>query len=185
MKKTILIAVLSLSLIFLAVKPVEAGISLGAGGITLSAGETTEFCDVWIYATQEGGTYSVSTTGDLEPMTVSVTPNEFTLDTIDCPSETSPRRTCIAETCTSGDGSSCKVVCVKFTAPMLIEWDPQKVVYSGGILNSIKIGAARINEPYAFSVHVNPMDMKPLVTGAVIVIVIIVILLVVFLKKIR
>ncbi|NIO19436.1 MAG: hypothetical protein GTN76_01475 [Candidatus Aenigmarchaeota archaeon] len=170
-------------MIFLTARPAEAGISLGKGGITLSAGETTEMCDIWIYATQEGGTYHVSTTGDLEPLTAEVTPNDFTLDPIDCPQETQARRACITQTCLSDDSSSCKVVCIKFTAPTLIEWNPEKVIYSGGILNSIKIGAATINEPYTFSVHVNPMDIKPIVTGVVVVIIIIVILLVVFLKK--
>ena len=183
MKRVILVMILSFSLIFFAVKPAEAGISVGTSGITLSAGESMEVCDIWIYATQEGGTYHVSTTGDLVPLTVSVIPNEFALDPVDCPQETNARRVCIAEACTSGDGSSCKTVCVKFTAPMLIEWNPEKVVYDGSVLNSIRISAATINEPYVFSVHVNPMDMKPLVTGIVVVIIVIVAVLILFVKK--
>lgn len=183
MKRIVLAIILLFSLIFLAVKPAEAGISVGTSGITLSAGESMEVCDIWVYATQEGGTYHVSTTGDLQPLTVSVTPNEFALDPVDCPEGTDARRACIAEACTSGDGSLCKTVCMKFTAPMLIEWDPQKVVYDGSVLNSIKVGAARINEPYAFSVHVNPMDMKPIVTGIVVVIIVIAILVILFVFK--
>jgi hypothetical protein len=174
MKKLMLILVLSVVLIF-SVRPVEAGISLGSGGVTIPAGQTKDMCDVWIYATQDGGTYSIETTGDLQPLTASVSPNDFTLDSIDCPEETVPRRACIDQTCVSGDGSSCKVVCVKFTAPMLIEWNPEKVVYTGAILNNIKIGAATIKEPYQFSVHVEPMDMKPLVAFAVIVIVVLIV----------
>lgn len=186
MKKIILILILSLSLV-LSSQSAHAGVSLGEGGITLPAGQSQEVCDIWIYATQEGGTYHIGTTGDLEPLTVSITPNDFTLDPIDCPQNTQARRACISETCLSEDQSSCKIVCVKFTAPMLIEWDPEKVVYSGGILNSIKIGAATIKEPYSFSVHVNPMDMKPIVAGIVVVVVVIVILIIafVFVKKRR
>jgi ABC-type antimicrobial peptide transport system permease subunit len=66
-----------------------------------------------------------------------------------------------------------------------MNWNTENVVYTGGILNSIKIGAATINEPYEFSIYVTPMDMRPLVIGAVIVIVIIVILLIVFAKRLR
>ena len=177
------IAIFSFLLIFLIAQPAQAGISLGKGGITMSAGETTEVCDIWIYATQEGGTYHIDTTNELKPLTVSITPNDFTLDPIDCPQETQARRACISQACLSGEQSSCRTVCIKFTAPVLMEWNPEKVVYNGGILNSIKVGAATINEPYVFSVHVNPMDMKPVVAGVAVVIVIIVLLLVLFLKK--
>ncbi len=184
MKRGLLILILSISLIFL-VKPVQAGISLGTGGITLSAGETREVCDVWIYAAQEGGTYHVETTGDLKPLTVSITPNDFTLNPVDCPQETDARRACISQTCLSSDQSSCKVVCVKFTAPTLIEWDPQKVKYDGAILNSIKIGAATIKEPYEFSVHVNPMDMKPIVAGVVVLIIVVIVIVLFAMKRRR
>lgn len=175
MKKIALFLVFSLILIF-SVKPVEAGISLGKGGITMSSGQTGETCDVWIFATQDGGTYHVETTGDLSSLTVGVTPNDFTLDSIDCPEETNARRACIEQTCRSSDQSSCKIVCVKFTAPILIEWDPQTVKYEGSILNTIKIGAATVKEPFEFAVHVEPMDMKPivLVVGVVIIVVIVV-----------
>lgn len=183
MKKLALFLVFSLILIF-SVKPVEAGISLGKGGITLPAGQTGEICDVWIFATQEGGTYHVETTGDLSSLTVGVTPNDFTLDTIDCPQETNARRACIEQTCRSSDQSSCKIVCVKFAAPMLIEWEPEKTVYSGSILNSIKISAATVKEPFEFSVHVEPMDMKPIVL-VVGVVIIVLIVLAVFANKRR
>jgi len=183
MKRGILFVLFLFSLIFLIAEPADAGISLGKGAITLSAGQSEEVCDIWIYATQEGGTYYVETTGELELLTTDITPNNFALDPIDCPQETGARRNCIAQTCLSVDQSSCKVVCVEFTAPMLIEWNPQQVTYSGGILNNIKVGAATIKEPYAFSVRVNPMDMKPIVGGIAVVIIIIVILIAVFLKK--
>ncbi len=184
MKKLILIAILSLSLMFMAAKPADSGISLGTGGITLSAGETQEVCDIWIYSLRKGN-YHVDTTGDLKQVTASVTPSDFTMDeAIDCPQEAVARRACITELCMAGE-PSCKTVCVKFTAPMLIEWEPQRVEYSGSILNVISVGAAKINEPYTFSVFVNPMDMKPLVYGAVAAIIVIVVLLVVFLKVIR
>ncbi|UCC91368.1 MAG: hypothetical protein JSV39_03580 [Candidatus Aenigmatarchaeota archaeon] len=182
MKKLILITILSLSLVFLAAKPADAGISLGTGGVTLSAGETHEVCDIWIYALRKGD-YHVETTGDLKPLTVSVTPSDFTLDeTIDCPQEAGARRGCITDLCMAGDQPSCETVCVKFTAPMLIEWEPQRVEYSGSILNVISVGAAKIQEPYTFSVFVNPMDMKPLAYGAVIAIIVIVVLLILFVK---
>jgi hypothetical protein len=185
MKRGFLILVLSFSLIFFLVKPAEAGISLGEGGVTLSPGQTYEMCDVWIYATQEGGTYHVDTTGDLKPLTLEITPNDFSLDPIDCPQESKARRECIAETCMSEDQNSCEKVCITFAAPSIMNWNTENVVYTGGILNSIKIGAATINEPYEFSIYVTPMDMRPLVIGAVIVIVIIVILLIVFAKRLR
>ena len=181
--KRILIIALSFLLLLSVVKPVEAGISLGKGAIMLKAGESGEMCDVWIYASQEGGTYQVSTTGDLVPLTTGVTPNDFALDPIDCPREEGTRRACIADTCLSGNGSSCKIVCVQFTAPMLIEWEPEEVIYSGAILNNIRISAAAISEPFAFSVHVNPMDMKPLVTGIAVAVIVIVAVLILFVKK--
>ncbi|MCK4335945.1 MAG: hypothetical protein KAW40_04450 [Candidatus Aenigmarchaeota archaeon] len=182
MKRIVLVMILSFSLIFLAVKPAEAGISLGTGGITLSAGETTEVCDIWIYALRKGD-YHVETTGDLKQVTVSVTPSDFTLDeTIDCPQDANARRACIADLCLAGDQPSCETVCIKFTAPMLIEWEPERVQYSGSILNVVSMGAAKIQEPYTFSVFVNPMDMKPLAYGAVIVIIVILVLLVLFVK---
>jgi hypothetical protein len=185
MRKAVLVLILSLSLVFLALKPADAGISLGKGTITLSAGQATEVCDIWIYGGQEGGTYQLSTTGDLEAITTSIIPNNFELDAVDCPEEENARRNCISQACLSGEGSSCKIICVKFTAPMLIEWDPQRVTYNGGILNTIKIGAASVKETFAFTVHVNPMDMKPLVGTAVVVIIVIVILLFLFLRKFR
>ena len=181
MKSLIFLLVLSFLLIFL-VNPVSAGISIGSGGITIPAGETKEICDVWIYATQDGGIYNVETTGDIGPLTAAISPNGFTLESIDCPQETLARRACITQQCLSGDGSSCKVICVKFTAPMLIEWEPKKVVYDGAILNNIKISAAVIKEPYTFSVHVQPMDMKPIV-GLVAVVIVIVIFVLTFAKK--
>jgi|GEM_PF-1913013 len=184
MKRGILILILSFSLIFLIARPAEAGISIGEGGITLSAGETYDMCDVWIYATQEGGTYHVDTTVDLKPLTLEITPNDFSLDPIDCPSESRARRECITNTCMSEDQNSCERVCIKFAAPSIMGWDTEKVIYTGSILNSIKIGAATINEPYQFSVHVTPMDIKPMLIGAVVmVIIIIVILLIVFAKR--
>ena len=182
MRRGILVLIFSLSLIFL-VEPVHAGVSLGTGGITISAGQSVEVCDVWIYATQEGGTYNVETTGDLQSMTTSITPNDFTLDPIECPGETSARRACISQLCMSEDQSSCKVVCLTFTAPTLIEWNPQNVVYDGAILNSIKIGAATIKEPYEFSIHVKPMDMKPIAFAIAVAVVIIVVLLVLLMMR--
>lgn len=181
MKWTYLTFLIPLFLVF-AIPNADAGISLGKGGITLPAGQSVEVCDIWIYATQEGGTYHVETTGGLKPLTVSITPNDFTLSPIDCPQETNARRACITEKCMSSD-PSCKVVCIKFAAPMLIQWNTDNVIYEGGILNSIKIGVATIKEPYAFSVHVEPMDMKPVVIGISVVIVAIVILIAIFAKK--
>jgi len=182
MKRFMLILIILVLSFFLA-QSARAGISLGKGGITLDAGQSEEVCDIWIYAAQEGGTYHIETTGDLKPLTTSITPNDFALDSIECPEETKARRACIAETCASKDQNSCKIVCVKFTAPMLIEWSPEKVIYEGGILSTIRIGAATIKEPYSFSVHVNPMDMKPIVTGIVVVIIIIFIIVVLLVKK--
>ena len=148
-----------------------AGISLGSGAITLSAGQSTEMCDVWIYASQEGGTYHIETTGDLKPLTGDISPNDFTLEAIDCPEEKEERRACIATTCLSGDGSSCKIVCLKFTAPLLFGWGgEEKIEYTGSILNSIKIGAATIKEPYEFTVYVKPINVIPVATGAGVVI---------------
>ena len=164
---------ISLIMAAFSVKSAEAGISLGKGGITLAAGQTIETCDVWIYATQEDGTYHVETTGDLKALTASITPNDFTLDTIQCPEEKNARRACITQQCLSGNQSSCRIVCVKFTAPMLFELNPQETVYSGAILNTIKISAATIKEPYEFSVHVVPIDIKPVAFGIVAVIVIV------------
>jgi hypothetical protein len=148
--------------------PAEAGISLGSGGITLGSGQSTEFCDVWIYAVQDGGKYTVETTGDLKPLTTSITPSDFTLVPIDCPQEEKARRACITENCLSGDQSSCKVVCVKFTAPVIYGLSPEKMTYSGAILNSIKIGAATIKEPYEFSVVVMPGDAKPIIIAGIV-----------------
>ncbi len=181
--KGFLLVLILLGVFIFSAQPVHAGISLGEGAITLSAGQTKEVCDVWIYATQGGGTYHVSTTGELEPLTTEITPNEFTLEPIDCPAETDARRVCITQTCLSGDQSSCKIVCVKFTAPMLIEWNPEKVKYTGSILDTIKMGVATIKEPYEFSVYVEPMDMKPLVGTVVAVIIIVMVLAFLFLKK--
>jgi len=179
----------SLLLIFIAMvifspAPADAGISLGKGGITLASGQTAEMCDVWIYGTQEGGTYHVETTGDLEPLTTAITPNDFTLDPIQCPEEKTARRACVTEKCLSGNQSSCKVVCVKFTAPLLFQFSPENAVYTGSILNSIRIGAATVKEPYEFSVHVEPIDMNSVVF-AIAVAIIIVILILIFVKKTR
>lgn len=164
MKRACLAFLFPLLLIF-AVPDAEAGISLGKGGITLSAGQSAEVCDVWIYATQDGGTYHVETTGDLKPLTSSITPNDFTLSPIDCPQETIARRACITQKCLSSDQSSCKVVCIKFAAPLILDWSGEKVIYDGSILNSIRIGAATIKEPYVFTVHVESLDMKPVIFG--------------------
>lgn len=182
MKKAYLAFLIPLLFVF-AVPNAEAGISLGKGGITLSAGQSTEVCDVWIYATQEGGTYHVETTGDLKPLTAGITPNDFTLSPIDCPQETNARRACITEKCLSSDQSSCKVVCVKFAAPVIFGWSGEKVIYEGSILNSIRIGAATIKEPYVFAVHVESLDMKPVIFGIAIVIAIIIILVFILRKR--
>jgi hypothetical protein len=175
------IALAVLLMPFLAV-PVQAGISLGKGGITLNAGETEEVCDVWIYATQGGGNYHVETTGGIIPLTAGISPNDFTLEPIQCPEESNARRACITDLCLSGNKESCKVVCVTFTAPFLMDMNPQEVIYDGAILNSIKIGVATIKEPYSFSVHVRPLDAKPLVLG-IILAAIIIMVIAVFAKK--
>ncbi len=152
----------------------KAGISLGKGAITLPAGQTTEMCDVWIYASQEGGTYHIETTGDLKPLTGDISPNDFTLEAIDCPQEKEERRACIAATCLSGNGSSCKIICLEFRAPLLFGWGGgEKVEYTGSILNSIKIGAATIKEPYKFTVYVEPVNAIPVTAGAVMVVLLI------------
>lgn len=164
--KTVSLILSAVALFILLASPANAGISLGKGGITLASGQTQEMCDVWIYATQDGGTYHVETTGNLQPLTAGVEPNDFTLAPIDCPQETSARRACITEKCLSSDHSSCRVVCIKFTAPLNFDWSGQKAVYEGSILNSIKIGAATLKEPYPFSVHVEPADVRPVVFGA-------------------
>jgi hypothetical protein len=148
--------------------PADAGISLGSSAITLGSGQSTEFCDVWIYATQDEGKYTVDTTGDLKPLTTSIAPSDFTLVPIDCPQEERARRACITETCLSSDQTACKVVCVKFTAPVVYGLNPEKMTYSGAILNSIKIGAATIKEPYEFSVVVMPGDAKPIIVAGVV-----------------
>ena len=184
MKNIILILIFSVMLLFLA-NPASAGISLGSGGITMPAGQSQEMCDVWIFATQEGGKYHVETTGDLQSMTVEITPNDFTLDPIDCPQDSTARRACIENICISTDQSSCKKICVKFTSPSLIEWEPKKVVYTGAIVNSVKIGAATLKEPYQFSVHVEPMDLKPLVTVVVVFIIAVVAVVAVLANKRR
>jgi general stress protein CsbA len=147
----------------------NAGISIGQGGITLPAGQSFETCDVWIYATQEGGTYHVETTGEIKPLTSSVTPNDFSLTPIECPDDTNARRACITEKCLSSDQSSCKVVCIKFAAPMIFGRSGDRVAYQGSILNSIKIGAATIKEPYAFSVYVEPVDVVPVAAGVLLI----------------
>lgn len=178
--KSALLIVFSLSLIILS-GSAQAGISLGKGGITLQSGETFEMCDIWIYATQDGGTYTISTTGDLEPLTVSIEPNDFSLESIDCPEDASARRACISEECLSGNSESCKIVCVKFTTPLVM--GSEKVKYEGSILNSIKVGAATIKEPYLFAVYVEPADMTPLITGIVVAVVVIIIILMLFLLR--
>jgi hypothetical protein len=175
------IILIPLLALFLAV-PAHAGISLGKGGITLDAGETEEMCDVWIYATQAGGNYHVETTGGIIPLTTGISPNDFTLVPIQCPEESNARRACITDLCLSGNQESCKVVCVTFTAPLLMDLNPQEVIYDGAILNSIKIGVATIKEPYSFSVHVRPLDMKPIL-GVIFGVVIIIILIALFAKK--
>jgi len=180
--KSVLLIIFSLSLIILA-GTVQAGISLGKGGITLQSGETFDMCDVWVYATQDGGTYTVSTTGDLEPLTVSIEPNDFSLESIDCPEDSNARRACISEECLSGNSESCKIVCLKFTAPLVM--GSEKVKYEGSILNSIKVGAATIKEPYLFAIYVEPADMTLLITGIVVVILVIIIILILFLLKRR
>lgn len=161
----------------------QAGISLGRGAITLTAGQTEDFCDVWIYATQAGGVYTVETTGDLKPLTVSITPNDFALEPIDCPEETVARRTCIAETCLSGSQNSCKIVCIKFTAPFIMGWNNEKVKYEGSILNSIKIGAATVKEPYQFAVYVESTDIRPTLIMLVVAIAAIATILVIFIRR--
>ena len=180
--KSALMIIFSLSLIILA-GSAQAGISLGKGGITLQSGETFEMCDIWIYATQDGGTYTISTTGELEPLTVSIEPNEFSLSPIDCPEDSSARRACISEECLSGNSESCKIVCVKFTAPLII--GSEEVKYEGSILNSIKVGAATIKEPYLFAVYVEPGDMTPLIAGIAVVIIVIIILMLLLLRRRR
>lgn len=162
MKRFALLLAIPLLLIF-SVPSANAGISLGKGGITLPAGQSEDMCDVWVYATQEGGEYHVETTGDLKSITAGITPNDFALTPIDCPQETGARRACITEKCLSSDQSSCRVVCIKFAAPLVFSWSAENIVYQGSILNSIRIGFATIKEPYAFSVHVEPLDMKPIV----------------------
>jgi ABC-type antimicrobial peptide transport system permease subunit len=180
--------ILALAFIFsltLSLGTAQAGISLGTGGITLNAGESMELCDTWIYAVQEGGTYHVETTGDIKPLTSNIYPNDFTLDPIDCPAESEARTACLADLCMHGDGSSCKIVCMTFTAPLLMDWSQERVEYSGGILNSMKIGVATVNEPFEFSVFVIPMSMGTVVTwvAAVIIIIIIIIALLLFRRK--
>lgn len=181
MKLALILAFL-LSLIVLA-GSVQAGISLGKGAVTVQSGETFEMCDVWIYATQAGGSYTVSTTGDLEPFTVSIEPNDFTLEPIDCPKESTQRRLCIAEECLAESSDACKIVCVKFTAPLVM--GGEKVKYEGSILNSIRVGAATIKEPYIFDVYVEPADMTGIITGIVVVIIIVIILLLFMLRRRR
>jgi hypothetical protein len=173
----ILVLFLSLMLAYSA----SAGISIGKGSIIMPSGHSAEFCDLWIYATQEGGTYHVETTGNLSQIMTGAVPNDFRLDPIECPQDGQLRRACIAELCNSGTAPSCKIVCVKFTAPLILEWEPSRIEYTGGILNKISIGAASISEPYKFSVFVDPMDVKPIALGSAAVIIIV--LLAVFLWK--
>jgi hypothetical protein len=182
--KFAIFAIVPLILMFLAV-PVNAGISLGTGGITVPAGQTEEMCDVWIFATQDGGKYHVDTTGDLKDYTVEVTPNDFELDPIDCPDESFARRACIESICRSSDQNSCKKVCVKFNSPSLMEWNPTKVVLTGAIVNEMKIGAATVKEPYQFSLHVEPMDLKPVFVAVIALIIVVVIAVAVFVNKRR
>jgi hypothetical protein len=61
----------------------------------------------------------------------------------------------------------------------------EKVKYEGSILNSIKVGAATIKEPYLFAVYVEPADMTPFIAGIVVVIVVIIIMLMLFLLRRR
>ncbi len=161
----------------------EAGISLGQGGITLPSGSKTNFCDVWIYATQEGGTYHIGTTGDVSTLTTKISPNDFTLTPIDCPQETNLRRSCISEKCMSPDNPSCKVVCLEISAPIIYQINPEKVVYNGAILNSIKIGVATIKEPYEFSVQVEPIGILPVIFSAAVLIIVALAVAIFVLKK--
>lgn len=181
MKRLLLALMFSVLLIFLT-QTASAGISLGKGNIIIPAGQSGEFCDVWIYATQEGGTYTVETTGDIGPLTTEISPNGFPLDAIDCPEDSRARRACISELCQS-ESPACEIVCVKFTAPLIFGNNQEEVVYEGAILSNIRIGAATIKEPFEFSVHVVPMDITPLVAGIVVLGIIIVVLIVYFRKK--
>lgn len=172
MKRLLITLALSLSLILMS-GYAHAGISIGKGAVTVQSGETFEMCDIWIYATQSGGSYTVSTTGDLEPLTVSIEPNGFTLEPIDCPEDSAQRRLCIADECLSESSDVCNVVCIKFTAPMIM--GGEKAKYDGSILNTIKIGAANIKEPYIFSIYVEPADMTGIIAGVMILVIIIII----------
>lgn len=160
---------------------VDAGISLGKGSLVLEPGEIKELCDVWIYATQPGGSYHIEVTGNLTEVVKNINPNDFTLKPINCPEETYARRACITELCLSGNEEYCKIICINFSAPILMSLEPTQVVYDGSILNTIKISSATIKEPYSFSVYVKQVDAKPIVFSVCLVIILL--LLTIFIYK--
>lgn len=145
----------------------SAGITLNKGEFVLRAGETGTFCDLYVFATQNGGTYHIETTQEIESLTVAIQPNDFLLDEIDCPGEQEARVACKNELCQSGVIDQCRQICIYFKAPLLFAFDPEPRTYRGGISNTIQIELASISEPVTLFVTVIPIDIKPFIAAGI------------------
>jgi len=136
-----------------------AGVTITQDEITLDAGETGTFCDFFVFATEDGGTYHIETTGEIEELTVNIEPNDFPLDAIDCPEERDERIACKNELCDNGVTDQCQQICIDFQAPLIFDEEKTPVKYEGTIISTTRIGLATITEPMGFLVTVIPAEL--------------------------
>jgi hypothetical protein len=180
MKKILLFILITF---LLAVPRAYAGIGLFEGSVSLTALETKTVCNLMIYSTIEGRNYFHIEYGDeIKRFVSDIEPNDFYLETINCPGESEARRECIKNLCEEGQDSYCRIICTTFTGPFELSLDPKPVRYNGNIRDEITAGASKIVDALPFTVFYTPYDLK-IIIGFVVVIIIIIAVIVLLNKR--
>jgi len=189
MKRILLILII----VLVNFSPVQAGLMVGEGSVSLKSLEKKMICGgVCVYSTVDYTTtvYSVSVSKEIEKFVDKIEPQDFTLVGIDCPMEAEPRRKCIRDLCSQEKTNSTQTVCIYFNAPLEFAFDldrgiptaPKEKEYKGAIRATGKVGAVTTIEPLAFYVYYTPFNGWLVAVAIIIAVVIVTILLIIKFK---
>jgi len=156
-------------LVLVSLSTVQAGLMIGDGSVTLKALEKKKICGgVCVYSTVDytTTTYNVAVSDEIAKFIDKIEPQGFTLNGIDCPSESEPRRECIRNLCSEEKTESTQTLCLYFNGPLEFAFEtdngipsaPEEKEYRGGIRAIGKVGGATIVEPLSFSVFYTPFN---------------------------
>jgi hypothetical protein len=174
---------------------VHAGLMVQEGSIELKAMERKKVCGIaCVFSVYENpSTYSIVISDNLNKFVDNIEPSTFTLNGIECPSESKARRECIANLCNDPNSTSTKMPCIYFSGPLELSFDvcnglpcnSKMQKYEGSLRAIGTIGTAQTVEPLSFIVYYTPISGWPFLIGVIILVIIIIFFVLRKIKKVK